>query len=126
MSKKSSRPRLTLKTAQALAVKVTGTAKGLAKDKEIHTFDLYEMRLGLLFVQIRYDWYGSGRISVSIDNHFGHSIFMLFDPVTLEEDCEAEDRQKERDNRERLNEWVDSIGPELCKEQIDRAWNRDN
>ena len=55
-------PRLTLKTARELALKVTGTAKGLAKDKTL-AIDLYEMRLGELSVKIRYDWYGSGCIS---------------------------------------------------------------
>ena len=79
------RPRLTLKTARELALKVTGTAKGLAKDKTL-AIDLYEMRLGELSVKIRYDWYGSGRISVSIDNHSSRAIYMLFDPETLEQD----------------------------------------
>ena len=78
-------PRLTLKTARELALKVTGTAKGLAKDKTL-AIDLYEMRLGELSVKIRYDWYGSGRISVSIDNHSSRAIYMLFDPETLEQD----------------------------------------
>lgn len=81
------------------------------------------MRLGCLFVEIRYDWFGSGRISVSIDNRSGRIIHMLFDPVTLERDFEAEDRRKEQDEQDRLKEWVGDLGPERCKEQIDQVWN---
>lgn len=117
------RPRLTLKTARELALKVTGTAKGLAKDKET-ALDIYEMRLGELFVKIQYDWYGSGRISVSVDNHFGRAIYMLFNPETLEEDFEAEDRQKERDRREDFEQWVYGIGPDACKAVIDKIWDK--
>lgn len=116
-------PRLTLKTARELALKVTGTAKGLVKDKTL-AIDLYEMQLGELSVKIRYDWYGSGRISVSVDNHFGSGIYMLFNPETLEEDYEAEDRQKAREQREALEQWVGGSGPDTCKAVIDRIWNQ--
>lgn len=123
MSANKRGPRLTLKTAQALAVKVMGTSKGLAKDKSVW-FDLYEMRMGALIVTIRFDTYGSGRIAVSIYTQYGKAIYMLFDPATLEEDFEEEDRQTERERRERLDEWVGGIGPDACKEAIDRAWRR--
>lgn len=116
-------PRLTLKTARELALKVTGTAKGLEKDKTTE-LDIYKMQIGELFVNIRYDWYGSGRIAVSVDNHFGSGINMLFNPETLEEDYEAEDRQKERERREALEQWVGSSGPDTCKAVIDRIWNQ--
>lgn len=123
MAKKDRLPRLTLKTARELALKVLGTAKGLAKDPE-YTIDVYKMRLGCLFVEIRYDWFGSERISVSVDNHFGHAVFMLFDPATLKEDHEAEDRQKERDKREQFADWVGTNGPDVCKALIDKEWER--
>ena len=90
MRKYKARPRLTLKTARELALKVTGTAKGLAKDKTL-AIDLYEMRLGELSVKIRYDWYGSGRISVSVSNNSGQALYMLFDPETLEQDFKEEE-----------------------------------
>ena len=116
-------PRLTLKTARELALKVTGTAKGLEKDKTTE-LDIYKMQIGELFVNIRYDWYGSGCISVSVDNNSGRALYMLFNPETLEQDFEAEERQRVRDRRESLKEWVESRGPEACKADIDRIWNQ--
>ena len=117
------RKRLPLKTARELALKVTGTAKGIAKDETL-PIDLYEMRLGELFVKIRYDWYGSGCISVSVDNNSGRALYMLFNAETLEQDFEAEERQRVRDKRESLKEWVESCGPDACKADIDRIWNQ--
>lgn len=123
MRKYKARPRLTLKTARELALKVTGTAKGLAKEKGTD-LDIYEMQLGELSVKIRYDWYGSGRISVSIDNHSSRAIYMLFDPETLEQDFKEEEIHKAREKRESLKEWVESRGPDACKADIDRIWNQ--
>ena len=114
---------MTLKTARELALKVTGTAKGLAKDKTL-AIDLYEMRLGELFVKIRYDWYGSGCISVSVDNNSGRALYMLFDPETLEQDFKEEEIHRARQKRENLKEWVESRGPDACKADIDRIWNQ--
>ena len=51
-------PRLTKKAAQALAVRVVGTAKGLTKVKHL-AIDTYEMALGELTVTIQHDWYGT-------------------------------------------------------------------
>ncbi len=102
---------------------IHGTAKGLAKDKTL-AIDCYEMRLGELSVKIRYDWYGSGRISVSIDNHSSRAIYMLFDPETLEQDFKEEEIHKAREKRESLKEWVESHGPDACKAEIDRIWNQ--
>ena len=116
-------PRLTLKTARELALKVTGTAKGLEKDKTTE-LDIYKMQIGELFVNIRYVSYGSGCISVSVDNNSGRALYMLFNPETLEQDFEAEERQRVRDRRESLKEWVESRGPEACKADIDRIWNQ--
>lgn len=117
------RPRLTLKTARELALKVTGTAKGLAKEKGTD-LDIYEMQLGELSVKIRYDWYGSGCISVSVDNNSGRALYMLFDPETLEQDFKEEEIHRARQKRENLKEWVESRGPDACKADIDRIWNQ--
>ena len=116
-------PRLTLKTARELALKVTGTAKGLAKDKTL-AFDLYEMQLGELSVKVKYDWFDSGCILVAVDGYSNGAICMLFNAETLERDYEAEDRQRTRDRRESLKEWVESRGPDACKADIDRIWNQ--
>ena len=123
MRKYKARPRLTLKTARELALKVTGTAKGLAKDKTL-AIDLYEMQLGELSVKIRYDWYGSGCISVSVDNNSGRALYMLFNPETLEQDFKEEEIHRARQKRENLKEWVESRGPDACKADIDRIWNQ--
>ena len=123
MRKYKARPRLTLKTARELALKVTGTAKGLAKYKTL-AIDLYEMQLGELSVKIRYDWYGSGCISVSVDNNSGRALYMLFNPETLEQDFKEEEIHKARQKRENLKEWVESRGPDACKADIDRIWNQ--
>ena len=123
MERYKAEPRLTLKTARKLALKVTGTAKGLAKDKTL-AIDLYEMQLGELSVKIRYDWYGSGCISVSVDNNSGRALYMLFNPETLEQDFKEEEIHKARQKRENLKEWVESRGPDACKADIDRIWNQ--
>ena len=123
MRKYKARPRLTLKTARELALKVTGTAKGLAKDKTL-AIDLYEMQLGELSVKVKYDWFDSGCILVSVDNNSGRALYMLFDPETLEQDFKEEEIHRARQKRENLKEWVESRGPDACKADIDRIWNQ--
>ena len=123
MKRYGTRPRLTLKTARELALKVTGTAKGLAKDKTL-AIDLYEMRLGELSVKVKYDWFDSGCILVAVDGYSNGAICMLFNAETLERVYEADDRQRTRDRRESLKEWVESRGPDACKADIDRIWNQ--
>jgi hypothetical protein len=111
--------KLSLKTARELALKVLGTAKGLTKNEEVS--NSYEMKMGKIFVQIQNDWYGSGCISVSIDNHFvGNSIFMLFNAETLEEDNEAEDSQRNRWLKEEFESTVYEIGLDGCREIIEK------
>jgi len=117
-------PRLTKKAAQALAVRVVGTAKGLTKVKHL-AIDTYEMALGELTVTIQHDWYGkSGCIMVSVGSAY-HSggLSMLFDPETLEEDFKAEGKLERQERRESLQEWVWENGAEKCKAEIDKAVN---
>lgn len=115
-------PRLTKKTAQALAVQVVGTAKGLTKVKHL-AIDTYEMKMGELFVTIQHDWYGkSGCIMVAVSSMYhSSSIIKLFDPKTLEEDFKAEGKQERQKHRECLQEWVWKNGVEKCKAEIDKA-----
>lgn len=115
-------PRLTKKTAQALAVQVVGTAKGLTKVKHL-AIDTYEMKMGELFVTIQHDWYGkSGCIMVSVSSMYhSSSIIKLFDPKTLEEDFKAEGKQERQKRRECLQEWVWENGVEKCIAEIDKA-----
>ena len=115
-------PRLTKKTAQALAVQVVGTAKGLTKVKHL-AIDTYEMQMGELIVTIQHDWYGkSGCIMVSVSSacHSG-GLNLLFDPETLKEDFKAEGKRERQNRRESLQEWVWDNGVEKCKAEIDKA-----
>lgn len=115
-------PRLTKKTAQALAVQVVGTAKGLTKDERI-SIDTYKMEMGELCVTIQHDWYGkSGCIMVSVSSAY-HSggLNLLFDPDTLEENFQEEEKRKRQQRRESLQEWVWDNGVEKCKAEIDKA-----
>ena len=110
--------KLSLKTARELALKVLDTAKGLAKNEEIT--NSFEMHMGKIFVQIQNDWYGSGCVSVSVDNHFGNSIFMLFNAETLEEDYEAEDRQRGKWCKEEFENAVYEIGLDGYRKIIEK------
>lgn len=110
--------KLSMKTARELALKVLGTTKGLAKNEEMT--NLFEMHMGKIFVQIQNDWYGSGCVSVSVDNHFGNSIFMLFNAETLEEDYEAEDRQRDKWHKEEFENAVYEIGLDGCRKIIEK------
>ena len=112
-----------MKTARELALKVLGSAKGLEKDAEIPGSDVYKMRMGTLHVEIRPDWFDSGLITLVVDNYTGQRLSMLFDPDTLEEDFDAEDRQKQLSQYKQLRAWVGTYGPDACKERIDKAWN---
>lgn len=115
-------PRLTKKTAQALAAQVVGTAKGLTKVKHL-AIDTYEMKMGELIVTIQHDWYGkSGCIMVDVSSMYhSSSIIKLFDPKTLEEDFKAEGKRERQNRRECLQEWVWENGVEKCKAEIDKA-----
>lgn len=120
--KRIKEPRVTLKTAKALAEMVLGTAKGLAKDKEC-PFDLFTMQMGTISVRIQPAHY-SGRVSVEVGTGCNGRIYMLFDPVTLEQDYEEEDIQRRTDRREAFDEWVGANGPDVCKKSIDDSWNK--
>ncbi len=120
MASTSNIPRLTLKTARALAHKVVGTARSLTREN----YNSYEMYLGEMCVTIRPDLEKKDRVAVSVRNNssLGGGTYMLFDPETLEEDFGAEDRRKAQEKRECLREWINGHGPEYCKAQIDRIW----
>lgn len=121
--KNSKELRLTLKTAKALAEMVMGTAKGLTKDKNC-LYARYTMQAGMVSVRIQPEHY-SGCVSVEVGTGCNGRIYMLFDPVTLEQDYEKEDIQRIKDRREALDEWVGTNGPDLCKKMVDDSWNKD-
>ncbi len=118
MRLKCNERKLSMKTARKLALKILGTAKGLVKSEEIA--NSFEMHMGIIFIQIQNDWYGSGCVSVSIDNHFGNSIYMLFNAETLEEDYEAENKQRDKWHKEEFEASVCEIGLDGCRQILEK------
>lgn len=118
--------RLTLKLAKAVAMKVLGTAKGLEKDPYFDDapYSVFQMHMGDFKFVIRYDIYGSDRIEVAAHGPMNVA-FALYDPVTLNEDFEEEERRRKQARREDFEEWVNGCGPEICKEQVDKCWNKE-
>ncbi len=116
------KPRLTKKTARALARKVFGTFRGLAEVKFYH--NCFEMPLGEMRVTILPDLEKKDRIAVFVRNvnSCNRAYYMLFDPETLEEDSMAELACKREDWLAQLRKWVQDIGPEQCKKRIDELW----
>ena len=117
--------KLTLKTARAVAVQEFGTEKGLEKE-EIAMPGYFKMRLGSLFVRIHPDTYNdSGCIVVTAELACatGTSVKYL-NPESLQDDFAALERHCERDQRDRLKDWVTTNGPEYCCEEVKRVWER--
>ncbi|MCI7733407.1 MAG: hypothetical protein MSK39_01265 [Dysosmobacter sp.] len=128
MTKKTQYPggvKLTLKKARAVAIQEFGTAKGLAKE-EPAPFGYFTMEIGNLYVRIHPDTYGeTGCIVVSAEMAHGTGQSLKFlDPETLQDNFDALEKRRREDDREALNDWVNSNGPEFCHKQIDRAWER--
>ena len=84
------------------------------------------MEIGNLYVRIHPDTYGeTGCIVVSAEMAHGTGQSLKFlDPETLQDNFDALEKRRREDDREALNDWVNSNGPEFCHKQIDRAWER--
>ena len=128
MTKKKQYPggvKLTLKTARAVAIQEFGTAKGLEKE-EPAPFGYFTMEIGNLYVRIHPDTYGeTGCIVVSAEMAHGTGQSLKFlDPETLQDDFAALERHCERDQRDRLKDWVTTNGPEYCCEEVKQVWER--
>ena len=128
MTKKKQYPggvKLTLKKARAVAIQEFGTAKGLAKE-EPAPFGYFTMEIGNLYVRIHPDTYGeTGCIVVSAEMAHGTGQSLKFlDPETLQDDFAALERHCERDQRDRLKDWVTTNGPEYCCEEVKQVWER--
>lgn len=117
-------PRLTLKKARALLMQEFGTAKGLKKD-DCALDGYFQMRLGNLCIQIHNDYPDqTGCIVLEVSMPGGSGYFTrLYKPDTLEEDYEAETLQDRRNERERLEEWVNTNGAEVCCSIVEKIWN---
>ena len=122
--KQHNHPRLTLKTAKALAEKVLGTAKGLYKDADRTDDDIFKMQMGIISICIQYDYFCVHRVAVRLGDDYNGTIHLLFDPITLEEDCKAEEVQKRQACSEKFDEWVGMYGSEACKAMVDESCNK--
>lgn len=117
--------RLTLKTAQALAVQEFGTCKGLKQGSWHNSEGFYEMILGNLEIEIHPDMSGSGCIQINVSmNGTPGNICQLHDRDTLHRNYEEEDVQRRKEQREEFETWVSMGGPEPCHKAIDDFWNR--
>lgn len=116
--------RLTLTTAQRLAVQEFGTAKGLEPDRGTYLEGFFRMELGNWIVSISPDLNMSGCIMVTAWMcTASHSCIGYFNRVTLEPDYSIMDKHERQEKREALETWVGSIGPDACHKLIDEVWN---
>jgi hypothetical protein len=100
-------PRIALETAKAIAEKALGTADGI-KPSELDP-DAYVVNLGRLWCEIRIDAYGGRLIEVMILGAYG-ATYLLYDPVTLEEDTAIEERYRLVNSRNIARYWVKQNG----------------
>ena len=121
--KKSVYPRLTMKQARELAIMQFDTAKGLRKYEPYQNW--YEMNLGLLHIEIKSSRSEPGLLEIDIRMGVEtDEIVRYFHPDTLAEDYDAESRYHQQRRMDHFHDWVDSNGPDHCKQEIDRVWNR--
>lgn len=116
--------KLTLKKARELALQEFGTAKGLQREENAMR-DYYIMRLGNMRVRIAPDTYGgTGCILIEVRLNGYRCAFQLHDPETLQQDFKAEEERVRRDQREALQDWIGTNGPEVCHAEVEKIWNR--
>lgn len=128
MAKKKQYPggvKLTLKMARAVAIQEFGTAKGLEKE-ELAMPGYFTMEIGNLRVRIHPDTYWeTGCIVVSAEMAHGTGQSLKFlDPETLQNNFDAQDQYHRKNDRETLEDWVNSNGPEFCRKKIDSILER--
>ena len=112
---------ISLKRARELAQRELGTAAGLCRTPET-LGGHFEMRLGRLRVRIRPDMSGdTGCVELTVSAG-GARLTRLFDPETLMEDLAAEERLRSYLRQEELECWVEALGPEKCRTEIERIW----
>lgn len=87
---------LTLKTAQALIKQELNLNAKFTVERAGDGVYIYVMRMGFIEVTVSNDWYEhNGLISMNVrHNGIGMSMQMYFDPDTLQEDFEAEEKYR--------------------------------
>jgi uncharacterized protein (DUF58 family) len=51
------------------------------------------------------------------------STYSLYDPLTLDQDFEAEAQRERTEHREVIESWVLAAGAEVRKKQVDAIWD---
>lgn len=116
-------PRLTIKKAEALAIRELGTARGLKREAgtppDIY---IYKMSLGALRVRLDNGWFAhNGLFKLMIGTGFGQDIIKYFNPKTLDEDFAAFDLERIARRREQYEEFVCHLGIDGCRKIIEAA-----
>lgn len=90
------RVKLTLKTAKALIKQEFGlSGNSLKKDTVYTDVQIYKMQLGRFEIKVENDWSeDNGLYRLIISSCTGGSIWIYYDPITLEENFEAGDKLK--------------------------------
>lgn len=90
-------PRLTLKKAEALAIRELGTARGLKRITETPSdVYMYKMQLGSLQIRLDNGWFAhNGLFKLLISTSLSNQVIVkYFNPKTLEEDISALDAEQ--------------------------------
>ena len=88
--------RLTQKTAKALIQReLSLSASRLKKERAKGGVYIYKMTLGRFEITVENDWFErNGLYVLEISSGTGEAMRLYYDPDTLEENCEAEDKNR--------------------------------
>lgn len=101
MGKAKQNFRLTMKTARALIKQEFGVHGNLAVERAEGGVYIYKMQHGHFEITVSNDWFEkNGLISMSVMHESAGSIQMFFDPETLQEDCDAEEKYRHEIQKE--------------------------
>lgn len=96
MEKRKTNFRLTQKTARALIKQELNLRGDLVVRPAGTGAYIYDMRTGKFKITVSNDWYEqNGLVSMQVTHRFAGTIQMYFDPDTLEEDFDAEDKYRQ-------------------------------
>lgn len=88
--------RLTMKTAKALVKREFGISpSALETEKAEGGVYIYKMMMGRFEITVENDWFDhNGCISLDVSSCLGESMRLYYDPETLEENFDAEDKNR--------------------------------
>jgi hypothetical protein len=96
--------RLTQKTARELIKKEFGFCGKLTVERAGNGVYIYKMDMGRFEVTLSNDWYEkNGLIDMHVIHDGGGSIWMYFEPDTLQEEYEAEEKRRDEIKEEQCD-----------------------